>query len=162
MRTALALVLALSPFAAIAGDDHSHDHGHDHGDEHAGEIHITHGWMAETKGPVARVFFALENEGDETFTLTGMTSPMGDVMLMAPAIKAGGDEQILTSFTLAPGDALEMSPDGLYVAVKISEPLMQGAEFPIMVMLDDLGELEIDVDVEGADAESISHAGHNH
>ena len=159
MLRPLAICLAVLPGLAVAGSD---DHKHDHAGEHHDEVHVSGGWMAETTGSVARVFFEIENEGDETVTLTGLSSPLGDVSLMAPAIKAGGEATMLADFTIAPGEALEMEPDGLFVAVKISAPLFEGQEFPIIVTLDGDEEIEVDVDVEGADAESISHDGHNH
>lgn len=143
-----ALTLAVLPAAALAEG-----------------AHLGHGWMAEPAGDTARIFLTIENEGDVPMTLDGIsTEAAASVTLMAPPIKAGEETPVpIPAMTIAPGETLELSPEGLYfLAEGLTAPLTEGQEIDLVLQLSPDGLMETHVLVEGPDAETDSHAGHDH
>ncbi|MEM8958685.1 MAG: copper chaperone PCu(A)C [Pseudomonadota bacterium] len=160
------------------GDDHAHDeHDHAHGDDdhhedafadHKAELEgvtILHAWAQATEGDSARVFMEIENSGDVAVALHGADAhEMAEsVTLMASPIKAGAAPETIGEIEIAPGTEMELVPTGLYLALDgLTEPLHQGDSFEMHVEIEPLGEIEIVVEVEAANAKQHSHAGHAH
>ena len=129
----------------------------------AEELHVGHGWMAETDKPQARAFFEIENEGSTPVTITGFSTDLGDATLTAPSLTPGADPQEIARYTIAPGEALALEPEGLYLALTgLSAPLPKGEAFEILAQQETGDTIAIEIDVEGPNAESDSHAGHDH
>ncbi|MEM9796036.1 MAG: copper chaperone PCu(A)C [Pseudomonadota bacterium] len=132
------------------------------GKDHAEGLEIGGGWTAATSHSEARVFVRIENHGDEAANVVGFHSPLGPVVLMAPPLD-GGEPVPLGAYPLGPEGRLDMSPDGPFLLISdVATPLQEGTEFEMTVFLEPQGEFAIHVDVEGPDAESHSHVGHNH
>ena len=158
MRLALPLLVAL---AAPAG---AGEGGHAHADAPAG-LEIGHGWMAATAGDDGRAFVRLRNETGGALVLTGLEIEGiagAEAALVAPRIDGGAGVLPLTPFVLDPGVELEMAPEGPHVALTGIGPRAEGGEIDLVLLFEGLGAVEARVAVEGADAESASHAGHDH
>lgn len=187
----LVLILCLFVPAAVwaSDDDHDHDdHGHeDHAeahdhDDHAHEDHaakgddhsdhvtriegleILHAWAQATEGDEARIFMEIANEGDTDLTITGGDTEIGGaVTLMAISYSDGGKPVDIGTYPLKAGAEIDLTPDGLFLHVAdLSQHLDQGMSFGMHIDIDPIGEVEIVVEVEAADASTHSHAGHNH
>ena len=81
---------------------------------------------------------------------------------MAPAIDGSGATVPLLPYPLDPGAVLEMDPDGPNLAIAGLGPRAEGQEIALVLVFAEAGTAEAHVAVEGADAESRSHAGHDH
>lgn len=153
------------------GHDHAHgDHDHQ-SDEFAdhkaelGGVAIIHAWAQATDGDSARVFMEIENSGDAPVSLHGAEAHgMAEtVTLMASPIKADAAPEAIGEIEIAPGTEMELVPTGLYLALDgLTEPLQQGDSFEMHVEIEPVGEIEIVVEVEAANAKQHSHAGHAH
>lgn len=190
MRPALlALLLITSASLAFGSDTHEHhegeehheeaghDHGNGHGDDDHGEdefadhkaeldgVIVLHAWAQATDGDEARVFMEIENTSESVVMLTGGDAHdvAESVTLIATSTKAGGDPEALSEVDIAPGTEMELVPTGLYFALGgLERPLTKGDSFEMHVELAPLGEIEVIVEVEAADATQHSHAGHAH
>lgn len=143
-----ALLLCFSASSLAADSDH---------------LHAGHGWLAATTKPQARVFINLENEGDAPVTIVGFSSDLGEARLVGPAIKAGAGPQEIPEFQLTSGGALKMEPDGLHIYLSgLTSPMIKGEEIEIVAHFKSREDLILHAEIEDEDAESHSHAGHNH
>ena len=167
----IALSLALTPVAAVAhGEGHSHDHGHDHDDhsDHLAEaegVRLIHAWTNATRDDVARVFIEIENTSETDIVLTGGDAEIAtSVRLMGAPVQAGATDPVeIGTFPIAAGADITLAPDGLYLELSgLDRRLEEGDEFEMHVDLEPIGEVEINVEVESANARNHSHAGHNH
>ena len=167
----LALCLALAPFAAFGHEEgHGHAHGHGH-DDHAGHlaeaggVRLIHAWTNATRGDVARVFIEIENTGETEVVLTGGAAGIASsVRLMGAPVQAGATGPVeIGTFPIAAGADITLAPDGLYLELAgLDRRLEQGDDFVMHVELEPIGDVEVRVEVEAANARNHSHAGHNH
>ena len=149
---------------AHGDDDHHDDDLADHKAELDG-VTILHAWTQATDGDSARVFMEIENTGDIAVALHGAEAHgMADsVTLVASPIKADAAPETIGEIEIAAGTEMELVPTGLYLALDgLTEPLHQGESFEMHVEIEPLGEIDIVVEVEAADAKQHSHAGHAH
>ncbi|MEL6168002.1 MAG: copper chaperone PCu(A)C [Pseudomonadota bacterium] len=157
--SALLVLLLAAPPALAAGDDHD-----DHLSEADG-VRIIHAWTNATSEGEARVFLEIENTGTSDIMLTGGDTEIADtvtVMGTTFSSKGTGATEIGT-FPIPAGSEMALTPDGLFLMLSgLETTLAEGEEFEMHVELDPLGEIEIHVDVEAADATQHSHAGHAH
>ncbi|MEO1238160.1 MAG: copper chaperone PCu(A)C [Pseudomonadota bacterium] len=173
--TRLTLIFCLwLPAAAIAGEDGHETHDHqDHAtkrDDHADHVtridglEILHAWAQATEGDEARIFMEIANEGDTDLTITGGATEIGGtVTLMAINYSDGGTPVDIGSFPLKAGEEIDLTPGGLFFSVAdLAQHLDQGMSFDMHLIVDPIGEVDIVVEVEAADAATHSHAGHNH
>lgn len=126
-------------------------------------IHAGHGWLAETRGDTARLFISLRNEGDATLVLVDIDSDLGMAQLMGSPIKAGAQAQPIPALPIPPDTELRMEPDGIYILLSnLPAPLLEGSEIELTAQIDPIGKVELHFEVEGPNAETESHVGHNH
>ena len=82
---------------------------------------------------------------------------------MAISYSDGGKPVDIGSFPLKARAEIDLTPDGLFLHVAdLSQHLDEGMSFDMHIDIDPIGEVEIVVEVEAADAATHSHAGHNH
>lgn len=166
-RTLLStLAVCLLPLTVSAGDGHDHDaHGDDHHKVEVSGLEVIHGWARATTSGATQVFMELHNETGAQITLHGahVAGGPGMAVVMGAPVKAGGAPAPLGEFPLADGMAFEFDPEGVYLALSgLAAPLAQGDTLPLVLDLHPLGEVEIVIDVEAANATQHSHAGHMH
>lgn len=171
-RRLLVAALALGLLTAqplLAGDDHSHDHDHkDDAEAHLSEkdgVRILHAWTNATDGDSARIYMEIANESGQDVILLGGESEIGaGVALMGAPIRAGEDAPLpLDPFPIAAGTEMDLEPATLFLMIEgLTRTLAEGDDFDMHVELDPIGEIEIHVAVESANAREHSHAGHDH
>ena len=128
-----------------------------------GSVHVHDGWVASTEAPEARLFLEIENEGSGPVDIVGFATDRGTAELAAPALDGGREVVALGVYPLDPGQALEMAPDAVHVRLTgLDAPLVEGERFEIRVMVEPGEEVVANVLVEGPDAESEDHSGHDH
>ena len=161
----LGLALGLAAPVAQAGDGHAHSHGTDHHKTEVAGIAIVHGWARATRSGETQVFLELRNGTGGEVTLTGAHVPgsAARAQVMGAPLKAGGDPVALGAFAVAAGLEFELDPEGVYLHLSgLDAALEQGTTLPLVLELDPVGEVEIVIDVEAANARQHSHAGHDH
>lgn len=162
----IALITALLAAPAFAGDDHDHDHGDDHSDHvsEIGEVRVIHAWARATDHDHTGVFFEIENNGAADITLASASAEIAEhAHIMGAAVKAGSEPTELGSFPIAAGTHFELSPASVFVELDgLSGHLHEGDEFEMTVELAPLGTVVLNVEVEAENADTHSHAGHNH
>lgn len=160
MRSLLIAALMASATAlpvSAAGDDDS-----DHVSELEG-LRVVHAWTRATSGDHAEVFMDIENESDAEIVLTAVSTALVDdveIFLTLP----GQDSAVEVDELPIPAKSeMLLSPGGAFLELHgLSTKLAEGDEFEMDLTFGALGELEIHVEVEAADADSHGHAGHNH
>lgn len=181
---ALPLLIALPVWAGESDhahdDDHDHDHAEEHADDHAdahdhdegGSDHLTeldglrilHAWTNATEDDHARVYMEIENTGTEVVTLLGgETEIAAEVHLMAMDISNPGTFAELEKMPIPAKSDFMLAPNMVFLELhEIATHLHKGDAFDMHVMIEPFGEIEIHVEVEGADATQHGHTGHNH
>ena len=110
------------------------------------------------------VFFEIENQSDSTAKLTGgFAENTTHLHLMAYPAKAGGAAVELPAIEVPAGVEFALEQGGVYLELDgVSFDLVEGEHFEITVFIEPFGALEVDVEIEAADAKQHSHAGHAH
>lgn len=154
IRTALVLSLLAAP--AFAEDS-------DHLSEKDG-VRILHAWTRATSDHDGALFFEVENTSGKEVVLLGAESDAAkDVHIVTSSIKAGGAAEEVESFPIAAGSEFEFTPNGVFLELHdMKSPLVEGEEFEVHLVFQDIGEIEAHVEIEAADADGHAHAGHNH
>ena len=151
------LILATLPLAAAAQDD-----------EHVTEVEglrILHAWTNAGTEATAEVYMELENGGDEPVSLAEIAAPAAEIgtIVASPVRAAGGVPETLDGLLLPPGVTTVLEPRGIYVLLSgVEAPREEGDVLDLTLVFDRLGEVEVPVLVEAADATEHSHAGHDH
>lgn len=185
LRLFLTLLL-LSSSPALAADDHDHDeeahaeeghddHGHDDHDDHDEDdddhlaelegVSILHAWTRAGRPGERDIYMEIANEGEVDVALAGGETHDGlEAVIIATRYGASGAEAVpLDSFPLAPGAEIDLTPEGLFLRVDgFPDNLEKGDTFEFHVEIEPIGEIEVVVEVEAADATQHSHAGHAH
>ncbi len=157
MRRFLTAALLALPLPAIAQD-------HDDHLSQQGALHALHAWTRATDGPVAHVFVELENEGAEPVLIEGATSDISQGGALVAFRLENGEAawEVIPAVPIAPGRALHLEPDALAIRLDgLTRDLHAGDGFG-MHLLTSIGELDLHVAVEAANAAHHSHAGHMH
>ena len=158
---ALSLCFALVALPSVAGEDHGHD---EHVSEAAG-VRIVHAWTPATGHDHARVYMEIENGSGDPVTITGGETEIGGaVALMGAPIKASESEAVaLGEYTVPAGGDMALEPATMFLMIDgLTAPLAEGDAFHMHVMLEPVGEIEVEVAVEAEGATQHSHAGHSH
>lgn len=130
----------------------------------SGSITIVHPWArAVAAGQDALVFMEIENGGPTDRLLGALTDVAADVRIVGLTLT--GDEisiQDVGPVDVANGD-FDLDPGGIALELHdVSVPLVQGEHFELVVRFATAGEIRLEVEVEAADANQHSHAGHSH
>jgi copper(I)-binding protein len=154
----LALILAL-PLAATAGED---DHS-DHLSELDG-LRILHAWTNASEEDHAMVYLEIENTTETELTLLGGEADIAkEVHLMAVDISDPSKVLEVEDMPIPAKSAFNLEPGGVFLELhEVSQPRVKGEDFEMHLLIEPLGEVEIHVEIEAADATTHSHAGHNH
>lgn len=158
---ALCLCFSLAAPPAFAGEGHGHD---EHVSEAAG-VRIIHAWTPATRHDHARVYMEIENGSEGPVTIMGGETEIGSaVALMGAPIKASESEPVaLGEYTVPAGTDMVLEPATMFLMIDgLTAPLAEGDAFRMHVLLEPVGEIEIEVAVEAEGATQHSHAGHSH
>ena len=155
----IVLTAALSALPALAQEDEFADHL----SEKDG-VRILHAWANATDGDHGFLFLEIENQSETEVTLTSAATEMAEAAhLVASPLTAGQDPVEIEALPIPAGSDMALEPGGVAFELHgLTQPLVEGAKFEAMLALTPLGEIEVHVEVEAADATQHSHAGHNH
>lgn len=111
------------------------------------------------------VFLTIENTTAQPVTLTGASVDFAAAgVFQAPSVSDSGTMSIkeVTALEIAPGQTLTMQPSGVHIVFHdVKRSFQEGEHFHATLMFDDLGELEVEVEVEHSGHED-SHSDHPH
>lgn len=168
MRKTAALAAALvvgflaAPMSASGeGDDH---HDHDHHVSSLEGLSVVHAWArAAEQGGDTNVYFELHNEGEEDHLAGAETAIAASATLVGHTLKDGETDYVeFDEVEIEHGDTL-FDPYGMSVRLTgLTKTLAKGEEFSLTLNFEHAGPLEIHVEVEAANADQHSHAGHSH
>nr|WP_321457409.1 copper chaperone PCu(A)C [uncultured Cohaesibacter sp.] len=161
MRYILVILMILTmPFGVWAQE---HDAHSDHVSELKG-FRVVHAWTRATSEKTALIFMELENESSETIVISGGDSEIASSgKLVGFTLKNGMDSwQDISTLPIQAHKELHFEPHGAALMLAgLTKPLKEGEMFEIHLDTS-LGELEVHVEIENAQATHHSHAGHNH
>ncbi len=139
----------------------------DHDDHHVSELNgvrAVHAWTRSTSGNTALVFVDIENGSDAIVLIEGGHSEdAATVELVGFRLKDGQPVyEPVGSVPVSPGKEMQLAPERLALRLSgLRQPLEEGGEFEMEIVFD-IGEIDVHVAVEAADATQHSHAGHSH
>ena len=160
MRLLAAAIILITPLTAAWSADDDHD---DHLSE-LGGVRVLHAWTRATDADHAEVFMDIENTGDAELSLISAETDIADeVHILAIDHAAGGKAVDIDALPISAASETILAPDGVFLELHgLDKSLAKGDEFEMHLHLDPLGEIEVHVQVEAANAANHSHAGHSH
>ena len=156
-RRLLALVLLLLPVLPATAEDEDHV-------AQKGNIKVTHAWSRATTAAEGVVFMDIESLGSGD-RLTGAKSELAQAVEIHGAVLENGEltSRPLETIEISAGNEFVLEPEAAFLKLfGLKRPLVQGQEFEVELTFADAGALDVHVDVEAADAQQHSHAGHPH
>ncbi len=136
-------------------------------DEHVatvGDIRIVHPWArAAAAGSDTLVFMDIENKGATDRMLSVETGKAGNAEIAGITMKDGNTTTTpLGTVDVGSGETM-LDPGGMAIVLHdLTEDLVKGEDFQLTVRFEKSGAVELDVEIEAADATQHSHAGHAH
>lgn len=146
------------------GEAHAEDEDEDHLAEVEG-LRILHAWTHAGSDPTAEIYMEFEHTGEEPVTLESVGAEIAEIgtIVASPISALGGVPETLDGLLLQPGIETALEPGGLYVLLSgVETPREEGDEFEVTLTFERIGEIEVHVEVEAADATQHGHAGHTH
>jgi copper(I)-binding protein len=135
-----------------------------------GPIGIIHPWARATSASAANgvVYMAISNEGDTVDRLIGVASPVAGMSHLHSNEEVDGVMQMrpVDAIEIAPGDTVLIEPGGLHIMLMgLGAPLVQGTNFPMTLVFETAGSIDIEVHVEApgaaAPADGMDHGEHD-
>lgn len=143
-----ARILAIAAVAAVAvaGSIGAHDY-------QLRSLRIDHPFARATP-PGARsgaVYLSVENRGDRTDRLVGVSTPVAHAELHQMSVDAGVMRmRAVSGADVKPGDHLVLHPGGYHVMLMdLKSQLRAGDSFPLTLTFEKAGPIEVNVEVEG-------------
>jgi periplasmic copper chaperone A len=142
--------------------------GHGSDDDHvarSGGIEIVHAWSRATDEDMGVMFMEIANHGSTNDRLVGARTPIAKQVELHGAVMREGrmTSEPLAELSLPPGAELELEPNGAFLRlIGLKQELIEGEDYVAAIEFAEAGLIEIDVQIEPADAMRHSHAGHAH
>ena len=168
LLAALALMAcpALAEDAAPAPAEAAHETQEAHSDHVAslGAVRLIHAWSRATEGSEALVFLEIENGSPAAVTLEGGETALAKTVEVVGFQLAGGAGRYvgLGALKIAARGHMALAPEQAALRLTgLSAPLHPGETFAMELHLSS-GHVPVLVEIEAADAQQHSHAGHKH
>ncbi len=160
LRLVTAFVLGTAILPVMA-----HDHAHAH-QAMAGAPAVTHAWSRAMppSAPTGAVYFTLRNPGDKADRLIDVRTPRAEKAELHTHVHEGEVMRMkrVDAVDVPAGGEVEFKPGGHHVMLfKLSEPLVAGEQFPLTLIFENAGEVDIEVSIQDQAPES-SDNGHMH
>lgn len=132
---------------------------------HVGELDIAHPW-ARPLPPVATVgvaYFTVTNKGAADDVLLSAESPIADKVEIHTHVKEGELMKMrqLNDLTIPAHGEQKLAPGGLHLMLMgLKEVPAEGTQFPVTLHFKEAGKIEVEVAVDGQDAEQTKESGH--
>lgn len=158
LRNAMfALVLSAPMIVPVQAEEHEHVAA-------AGDIRVVHAWArAAAAGSDTLVFMDIENKGAADRLLSAETGEAKSSELVGITMKDGASSTApLGPVDIGSGETM-LDPGGMAIALRgLTGDLVKGEDFELVIRFEKAGPVELDVEIEAADATQHSHAGHAH
>ena len=124
----------------------------------AGDVAIDHPWAPASLSVKARsgaVYFAVYNSGSRTERLTGASTHVAGRAVLHVHEAEGSVMRMrrVEAIEIPPGATVELAPGGLHVMLTgLRTPLVKGMTFPLTLVFESAGEVDVDVVIEAAAA----------
>lgn len=154
---ALALGASMLVATPLFAEEHEHVAA-------AGDIRIVHAWArAAAAGTHTFVFMDIENKGAADRLLSAETGKAPTAELVGITMKDGASAtNPLGPLDIGNGETM-LDPGGMAIMLHgLTEALVKGEDFDLTLRFEKAGAVELDVEIEAADATQHSHAGHAH
>lgn len=160
LRLVTAFILGTATLPAVA-----HDHAHSQ-QAAAGAPAVMQAWSRAMppSAPTGAVYFTLRNPGDKADRLIDVRTPRAEKAELHTHVHEGEVMRMkrVDAVDVPAGDAVEFKPGGHHVMLfKLSEPLVAGEQFPLTLIFENAGEVDIEVSIQDQAPES-SDNGHMH
>jgi copper(I)-binding protein len=124
----------------------------------AGDIAVENAWSRATISAdrPGAVYLVVHNSGAKDDVLTGIATPMADMPMLHETVVKDGVASMthVMAVPVAAGQTVTLAPGGLHAMLMgMTQPLEQGATFPLTLTFESAGEITVSVDVLGAGAE---------
>lgn len=148
-RIALALALALAAVSPVPAHDVAQ-----------GDLMIVHPMSRPVMaGRTTAVYMAIANEGEADDRLLGASSPAFEAVELHESYEENGVAKMrpIEALEIPAGDTALLEPGGLHLMLfGASEAIATGGEFPLVLIFEQAGEVEVPVTVDEIPA-SMTH-----
>lgn len=131
-----------------------------------GDLYIDHPWARALPPvvPSGAAYLQIENRGDATHTLVAARSPVADKVEVHEHVHADGlmKMQQVEQLTIGAGEKIIFEPGGYHLMMfGLKQPLIAGERFPLTLVFDNAGSIEIEVMIEAEpEPEAVEHQHH--
>lgn len=134
-------------------------------DFHVGDIKIIQPWARASAGPAraGAAYFTISNNGAQVDRLIKATTPVAKSASLHTHLMDGGIMKMrpVEAVEVSPGEPTVMQPGGLHIMLMgLSSPLMEGHEFPLTLVFENAGDIQVTVKIGAAAAMEASHDNH--
>jgi copper(I)-binding protein len=129
------------------------------------ELHIDHPWSRALppNAPAGAAYFVISNKGAAPDTLVSASSPIADKAELHTHVMLGEvmSMQKVDSVGIAEGGEAVFAPGGNHVMLfGLKQPLVAGESFPLTLVFEKAGAVEVQVKVEQDAPAAAEHSGH--
>ena len=113
----------------------------------ASPLTVVNAWVRKPPGvDTAAVYFVLKNPGSSAITITGVSSPIADHVMVHESSNVDGQSRMRMkdTVTVAPGKSVAFSPGGLHVMLSgLKHEIPVGAKVPVTLQLEGGGQVNV-------------------
>lgn len=128
----------------------------------AADVRVEDPWARPSLGmvPNGSAYLSLHNDGGEADRLLGAETPVAERAELHDHVMEGdvARMQAVEAVELPAGEAVTLEPGGLHVMLMgLEEPLRVGDSFPLTLLLEEAGRIEVTVEVRELTGGHSSH-----
>ena len=113
----------------------------------ASPLTVVNAWVRKPPGvDTAAVYFVLKNAGTSAITITGVSSPIAEHVMVHESSTVDGQARMRMkdTVTVAPGKSVAFSPGGLHVMLSgLKQAIPVGAKVPVTLQLEGGGQVSV-------------------
>lgn len=161
LRLVTAFALATAALTASA-DEHSHAN---HMMAGAPAVHQVWSRAMPPTAPTGAVYFTLSNPGDTADRLIGVKTTRAEKAELHAHVHEGDVMRMerIDSIEVPAGGEVQFQPGGNHVMLfKMSKPLVAGEQFPLTLIFEHAGEVNVDVSIQDQASAADDNAHQHH
>jgi copper(I)-binding protein len=133
----------------------------------AGALKIDHPWARPSMGKTGAAYFTIENSGASDDALTAVEAGVADKVQIHDTTMEGNVMRMrkLDALALPAGQTVKVAPGGIHIMlIGLKAPLTKGETFPMRLVFEKAGAIDVSVSVEtpGEGEESMPGMGGMH
>ncbi|WP_339846317.1 copper chaperone PCu(A)C [uncultured Halopseudomonas sp.] len=143
----------------LAGPALAHDY-------QVADLHIAHSWARPLPPvvPSGAAYLHIENRGTTADTLVAASSPIADKVEVHEHVHVDGlmKMQEVEQLSIEPGADVVFEPGGYhFMMFGLKQPLEDGGRFPLTLVFENAGSIEVDVMIEKEAPAPTDHGAHS-